>query len=172
MGGNMYQWTEQMRWKLMRKHNEAFSREERREMVSSLYLQGHSYRYIASQLPHPEEGKTWGITTIKRDIDALKSQWRAKAISSIAEHKARQLAEIWEIKRYCWQQKDINNLLKAMKMEIDLLGTNAPQEIVFTWKMEVVELLRAGEITKEQVIIDVGEETAKEIITMAEHGIL
>lgn len=102
----------------------------RREAVASLRLRGLSQREItvalASQNPpivNPTTGEPYSSITIKNDLDALKAEWRANASVDTAEHMARQLAELWNIKRAAWGAKDPELALKALDREMKLTGT-------------------------------------------------
>lgn len=118
----------------------------RREMVSSLRLRGLSLREITAALANqnppmvnPRSGKAFDAATIKADIDALKKEWREHASADIAEHHARELAEIGEIKRAAWSQKDPELALKALAQEVKLLGTlRQPDGLSITISVELV----------------------------------
>lgn len=102
----------------------------RREAVSSLRLRGLTLREITVALTkqnppivNSKTGEPYCAATILNDLDALKKEWREHASADIAEHHARELAEIGEIKRAAWAGKDAELALKALDREMKLLGT-------------------------------------------------
>lgn len=101
----------------------------RLEIVSALRLRGRTQRQIqealAKQLVNPATGEPYSLATINIDLKKLEREWRKNAAESIEEHKARQLAEIGEIKRQAWNDKDAALVLKAIGMEADIVGTKA-----------------------------------------------
>jgi hypothetical protein len=101
--------------------------DDRRRDVARLRLQGLTHREIIAGLGHnPKTAAPWSIGVINKDLQAIHSQWKAAAVADIAEHKARVLAELAEVKRAAWTDKDLANLLRALKQEADLLGLNEP----------------------------------------------
>jgi hypothetical protein len=95
---------------------------ERRERVAHLRLRGFSQREIVVAL-----GDQWSLGTINSDIKALEAAWRKEAKRAIDHHKARELAELQEAKRQAWHDNDLPSLLRAVSLEMDLLGTEAPK---------------------------------------------
>ena len=120
--------------------------ELRREQVAHLRLKGLSAREIADRLSkgpnrllNPETNKPYTHTTILDDLKALKKTWMKSANTATGEHVARQLAEIQEIKRLAWRQKDGDLALKAVEKEMKLLGTmKQPDGININFNMDVV----------------------------------
>lgn len=105
--------------------------EARRRQVAALALRGYSQREIQTALPgagsvNPATGLPWSLGIINADMKALERDWKEAALADVDEHKARQLAEIREVRRKAWATGDLNNVLKAMQQERDLLGTDAP----------------------------------------------
>jgi hypothetical protein len=105
----------------------------RRETVARLRLRGLSIREIAAslgeKLPNPRTGKPWGLATIHSDLEAMKTTWQESANVATAEHRAREFAELQEIKREAAKQIDLSAWIRALKEEIALLGTSAPQKL-------------------------------------------
>lgn len=104
--------------------------ELRRERVAQLRLRGLTVREITAALAkqeppivNPSSGEPYTHVTILNDLDVLKDQWKASASAGTAEHMARQLAELWEIKRAAWGAKDPELALKALDREMKLTGT-------------------------------------------------
>lgn len=112
----------------------------RRQRVAELRLMGASQRDIwkvlaeggpngAGKLINPATGQPYSLGTINGDIQALEAEWRANAAQSTDVHQARQLAEIQKIKIQAFSQKNPDLALKAISLEMKLLGTAAPQKI-------------------------------------------
>lgn len=100
----------------------------RREIVASLRLRQLTVREIAAQLEtrgmvNPDSGEAWSHTTIENDLKALKKVWETNAAGDMAEHQARQIAEITEIKRAAWAGKNPKLALEALDREMKILGT-------------------------------------------------
>lgn len=123
--------------------------ELRRERVAHLRLQGMSAREIADalakgrhKLVNPLTNKPYSHTTILDDLDVLKITWRESANIATDEHAARQFAELQEIKRLAWSQKDGDLALKAIDKEMKLLGTmQQPDGIHIAINIELVAQL-------------------------------
>jgi hypothetical protein len=102
--------------------------------VARARLRGATQREIVEALPkleepciNPETGEPWSLGTINADLKALQSEWRREAKKATDHHKARQLAELQEAKRQAFHDNDIGNVLRAVGLEMDLLGTEAPK---------------------------------------------
>lgn len=96
---------------------------ERRTEVSTLRLRGHTQREIADKL-------RVSVGTVNGDIKAIEADWREQAATDVQSYKGRILAELAEVKRAAWAQRDFRVVLQAIKSECDLLGLDAPQKIV------------------------------------------
>lgn len=117
--------------------------EHRREVVASLRLRGKTFREIAEELRG--QGFKSSPATVKRDMDAIHANWRESAVADIAEHKARQLAELAETKRQAWADGNLSALLRAIEIEVRILGTDEPIKI--DWRREAEQLgIDAGEL--------------------------
>ena len=111
----------------------------RRQQVARLRLRGLSIRDIVQalalpplSLTDPRTGKPYSIGTIHRDLKAIEAEWRASAQADIAAWKAKQLAEIAELKRAAWLEKDLTTVLTALKQEVEITGTKAKTETDIT----------------------------------------
>jgi hypothetical protein len=102
---------------------------KRLELVAALRLRGRTQREIqqalAQQMLNPQTGEPYSLGTINGDIKKLERQWRKSAADTIEEHKARQLAEIGEVKRQAWLDKDAALVLRAIDTEANITGTKA-----------------------------------------------
>jgi hypothetical protein len=99
----------------------------RRLRVASLVLRQVTQREIVELLPrykitNPETDQPYSLGTINSDIQHLKAEWQAEARQKAGDHLGRILAEIQEVKREAWGQKDLRAVLAALGEEIDLLG--------------------------------------------------
>lgn len=106
--------------------------EHRRHVVAGLRLRGLTIREIVEQLPqlgviNEKLGKPWSRGIIGNDLQALEAEWRARAQADIAELKARLLAELREVRRAAWAEKDHRLVLSALESESKLLGLDAPR---------------------------------------------
>lgn len=104
--------------------------EQRRERVAQLRLRGLSSREIARALAtgdHPivsaTTGRPYEHAVILSDLEALKAEWQASRGESTDKHIDRQFAEMQEIKRAAWANRDPELALKALEKEMKLLGT-------------------------------------------------
>ena len=102
---------------------------KRLELVAALRLRGRTQREIqqalAGQMLNPATNEPYSLGTINGDIKRLEKQWRKAAADTIEEHKARQVAEIAEVKRQAWNDKDTGAVLRAIDLEANILGTKA-----------------------------------------------
>jgi len=109
----------------------------RRENVGRLRLRGLSLREVATALAQMPEPIIVTYGTVNRDLKVLEAEWRANAARDIGVHIANQLAEIAEARRKCWQLEDMAGLARFIKLEADIRGTNAPQEVRLSWQREL-----------------------------------
>lgn len=118
--------------------------DERRWHVASLILRGRTQREVEQELPeltppivNPKNGKPYALGTINADVKAIREQWRAEAVRDIAEHKARILAELGEVKRAAWTEKDFSNILRALEKEVRIMGIDSPdKQIILNAELE------------------------------------
>lgn len=123
------------------KHNSTIER--RRQRVASLRLRQLSHEEIADALQ--AEGFKASRPTVTRDMQIIEERWRESAVADIAAHKARQLAELAETKRQAWADGNLSALLRAIEIEVRILGTDEPIKI--DWRREAEQLgIDAGEL--------------------------
>ena len=106
----------------------------RREMVGQLIARRMTRREIVDALAaagekNPLTGAPWELATIQRDAAALERQWKTAAARTTAKWKARQLAEIEEVKREAWARGKLDIVLGAIDREVKITGTAAPLEV-------------------------------------------
>lgn len=114
----------------------------RRRQVASLRLRGYTEREIADELANegmlnPRTGMPWTQQTMNNDLKAIREDWRKRAAEDIAEHIARILAELSEVKRSAWAEKDYQAILRAIEKEAKILGVDSPdKQIVIEGDLE------------------------------------
>lgn len=109
--------------------------DQRRSIVASMLLRhpGVTQREICDKLEeqrftNPDSGKPYSLGTINADVQALQKEWRDEAQAEIAAWKALQIEQINEVIRQAWKDKDLNSVLKSIKMQSDIIGTQQPIE--------------------------------------------
>jgi DNA-binding transcriptional MerR regulator len=122
--------------------------ENRRRTIASLRLRGLTIREIETALLaagklNPNTGKPWTIYTISSDLKVIESQWREDAARDISELKAKQLAEIGEVKLEAWKKGAIKNVLAALDREMKLTGTAASEKLELTVTAEMERIITA-----------------------------
>lgn len=132
--------------------------DRRRVLVQSRALRGYSTREIEAQFvelaaKHPYEavelgavnpatGKAWDHSTISRDLSFLRKQWREEAAAKLAEHKARELAELREHRKAAWKAGALSEVRQGIQVEVALLGTaEAERVLVSTPPGEAVRMV-------------------------------
>lgn len=142
--------------------------EQRREMVSQLRLRMLSMREICVALERsgiisPITGRAYDVATIKRDIDALKEEWRESRNVNTDIHVDRQFAEMQEIKRAGWAAKDPELALKALDKEMKLLGTAKDKDgLTININMQIVSQLVQAIEARGESASEYFEETLRE----------
>jgi len=116
----------------------------RRQRVAALKLRGLSSREIQAELAdsekglvNPETGAAWSYRTIGYDLAALRKQWEKEAAKDIAEHKARELAELGEHRKSAWAEKELGEVRLGLALEMKLLGTQEPERREHSGEIEV-----------------------------------
>lgn len=129
--------------------------DKRREVVADFRAKGYTVRQIHAMLElrgvvNPKTGEAYSVATIGRDVKHVTDEWRERAMQAISDHKARQLHEIAVLKREAWLAGDRGTVIKALRIETQILGTNAPLEldakVTGTWQ-DFVEAARRDDPT-------------------------
>lgn len=135
----------------------------RRERVAQLRARQLSCREIAEQLGkgdnallNPETGRPYGYAIIASDIKWLKKQWAERRNVAFDEHIDREFFELQEIKRAGWATKDPELARKALRDEMDLLGTKKPQELnvninITVIVQRIVELAESMDLSASEI---------------------
>lgn len=129
----------------------------RQEYVSSLLLRGMSQRKITEVLAtptitvsgkekpnpfycvNPATGMPFNLSQINRDIKELEQRWRERSAAHVDEHRARQLAELEEVKHRAWEYGDLESVIRALTLEMKLMGTAKPEKQEHRWDDEQLE---------------------------------
>jgi hypothetical protein len=105
--------------------------DHRRRQVARMRLRGMTQREIVDgliklKIVNPDTKQPYSLGTINADLQALDREWLKQAQGETVEYKARTLAELREVKRQGWSDKDMGIVLRALKQETELLGLDAP----------------------------------------------
>jgi hypothetical protein len=96
---------------------------------------------------NPETNQPWDLATVFRDCHALQQQWLEQTKEVVGEHRARQLAELAEVKREAWSTKQLKPVLDALRQESKILGLDMPERHELSGPGEepvkIVEIIRA-----------------------------
>lgn len=105
--------------------------DRRRRKVAELVAQRFTQREIEDRLAqegfiNPDTGEPFSLGTVNADIKVLRLAWQRDAKQAIGTHRAEMLAEIQEVKRAAWGDKNLAIILKAIETQAALLGLNRP----------------------------------------------
>ena len=126
----------------------------RRRMVAELRLNGMTQVEIPAALykagefhvtgvgpDGKPEGAPWDQSTISKDLAVVRKGWMTDAAADLTEHRARQLAEIFWLRRKAKTRENLNVVANTIELEMRLLGTAQPLKIEVT--IEVLEIFYA-----------------------------
>lgn len=118
--------------------------EDRRREVAALRRRRLTMRQIQKALQeagrvNPHTGTPWSLGVIKKDVDAIIAEAKAAAVRDITEHRAEILADYHELLRLAWAERRYEDARKVLKDMREMLGTDAPQVIVFEQMQEQME---------------------------------
>lgn len=130
--------------------------EDRRREVAALRRRRLTMRQIVAALHtagrvNPANGRPWSLYTVKTDLDALEQAARTEALKDTSEHKAEILADYQELLRLAWSERRYEDARRILKDTRELLGTDAPQVIVFE---QVAQRMQAALIALEKEFVD------------------
>ena len=125
----------------------------RRARVAQLVLRVLTAREIVVALAsgdnpiiNAKTGAPWSLGTVADDLKALKAEWNRRAAEAYDEHRARQLAEVAELKRAAWSSRRYETVLRCLEREAKLLGLDAPAR-----DTQVALNLDVGNLSDEQL---------------------
>lgn len=103
--------------------------DRRRRRVAELVAQRFTQREITDTLAQEgfinlDTGEPFSLGTVNADIKVLRAGWQRDAKQAIGTHRADMLAEIQEVKRAAWGEKNLAIILKAIETQATLLGLN------------------------------------------------
>lgn len=109
--------------------------DERRRHVASMRLRGMTQREIVENLPrlhivNARTGRPYSLGIVNADLQAIHEDWRRRAAQDMADHVARILAELTEVKRAAWAEKDFNAIMRAIEKEVRIIGADSPEKQV------------------------------------------
>ena len=134
--------------------------EQRVEAVYRLILDGWTREQILQNTAN------WRVSERQRDsyIAAANARIEATAAPVRAEHHRRAVAAHYQLLR---EAKTVREKLAVWQALAKLIGLNAPDELVVTWRDEVIDLLRSGAVAPEVVEAELGDELARELFDAA-----
>ncbi len=134
--------------------------EQRVEAVYRLILDGWTREQILQNTAN------WRVSERQRDsyIAAANARIEATAAPVRAEHHRRAVAAHYQLLR---EAKTVREKLAVWQALAKLIGLNAPDELVVTWRDEVIDLLRSGAVAPEVVEAELGDELARELFNAA-----
>lgn len=117
----------------------------RRYEVARLYMQGHTYREIATSVG-------CSPATVQKDIDVIRKAWARENNAIITDILARQFMELNAIRALCWQKlgedgyerNAVASILKALEHEARLVGVGKDDKQI-EGKIEIVWHMIDGE---------------------------
>lgn len=130
------------------------------EAVYRLILDG----WTTEQILH--NTADWPVNQRQREyyIAAANARIEATAAPIRAEHHRRAVAAHYQLLR---EAKTVREKLAVWQALAKLIGLNAPDELVVTWRDEVIDLLRSGAVAPEVVEAELGDELATELFNAA-----
>lgn len=110
--------------------------DQRRNLVASLLLRNPkiTQREICDNLAergfyNPDTNDPYSLGTINADVNSLIEEWRKDAQAEISEWRALQLEELNEVKRQAWKDRDLSTVIRAIKLQSEIVGTGAPVKL-------------------------------------------
>jgi hypothetical protein len=103
----------------------------RRDVIGRGRLQGLTLRELAAEISDLGLGpsdRRHCLMLVYKDLKFLEAQWRANASRATEQLKARQLAELEEVKRWSWEHQEVSLVLKALTLEVAMTGTKSPDK--------------------------------------------
>lgn len=138
--------------------------DERRTFVARFAVRGATQREIVKSLKkqgftNPKTERPWAIGTVNRDLRAIRLEWRVRYARSYDEHVTYMLAEIRELRRQGWRDKNYKLILSCMDRECKLMGLDQPDRLVVDWREEAEQagITDAGEIFEQLVQVAAAE---------------
>ncbi len=125
-------------------------RARRRSTVAQLALRGMKIDEITANLPNMKPpiynlktGKPFSRALIGMDLQWNQEQWQAENLKDTGDLKARQFAELQEIKKAAWGGGRLSIVLKSIETEMKLMGTASPIQIDVHVLVKLVDAIEA-----------------------------
>ncbi len=134
----------------------------RREKVAQCMAAAMTVRetreYLRSHgILNPETNKVWSITTIHRDMEKLREDWKENASRTIETHRAEMLNALRLIRRKAFAGNGkLTVALRALKQEAELLGLDEAKEILHEGQLSIVDQRRKADDALDELADDVG----------------
>lgn len=99
------------------------------------------------------DGGAYSLSVIKNDMVAITRGYRRVSTQKVSDHKARQFMELDEIKRTAWNTADPELALKALNLEVRILGTAAPLTASLTDSLKnMIEAIQNAGMDVEEIV--------------------
>lgn len=146
-----------------------------------LRIAGLSYEdvvdVIRKELPDSVDD-TYDAQECSREVTASLSRYRQNIRERSAEIielellRLDQLEMVWLQRALDGEQKAANVVLRIMERRSKYLGLDQPTKIKMTdWRTEVIDLIRSGKITIEQVRKEMGDDVVKQLVESGSLGL-
>ena len=115
-------------------------------IISRMVARGMSLGEVHDTLSKPENQEYWNpqtqepytYSTVARDVQEIRAEWRKEYARVFDWHVARMLAEIRELRRQAWLNEDLYLVLKCCDRECKLLGLDKPGRLIVDWRTEAL----------------------------------
>lgn len=151
-------------------HNNIITMSRRRDVLD-MRIKGFTYQEILSEMKKKYGNDKYTLNTIHFDVGIVLDDLR-----NIVKEEAEDILHI-ELNRLDNMQKAIYEraldgdlkaitmVLKIMTQRASLLGLNKPREIkIRDWRSDILDLVKTGKITIEQVRQEIGDELTTELL--------
>lgn len=101
----------------MRKTNSQYARdrEVRLCIIAELYRKGHSYRDIQKEVKKRLDLKTYSLSTLSKDVNAMLSEWRTSRVETVDDNLTLELARIDKMLVELWNAWERSKAPKQSK---------------------------------------------------------
>lgn len=124
----------------------------RRLKVQQLLLRGLTQREIVRALErqnivNPKTGAPYSLGTINADLQALEEEWEEAALEARSKKKAKTAAELRELKRAAYADRDYKLVGEIIKQERQLFSLDDPIEVNVKGQVDHEHTHRVGQET-------------------------
>lgn len=143
----------------------------RREFALQLRASGLNYREVAeamvSRFTRDLLPSTYDERYAWRDVQTEMSKLRSMTLETAQQYRLMELYRLDQLQSAIMpdavggDQKAIASVLKIMDHRAKLMGLYAPSEVkINDWRSQVIELVKSGKITREDIASEYGEDFA------------